>query len=260
MKLKDLLGFLPEGFAHHLARLRAEIDEGSGGLLAAMRAGDAAHYMPGAVLAKVDRMSMQHSLEVRTPFLNVELARFAERLPGIRSRRWRIFKTGAARGGLSLLAARSDRHAQTRLRTADERLDARQPFAHGGKTCSAAPACCGTSWAPRALRRFFSGIAIRRGSIPTSLGRCFARTLAPGPPGRFSRHCKGRAAGDSRDHVATAGNLVRSLPEETPTSPFPAQSSGPTPTRRRDCRPAFRECSRAIRGRRRGLRALSLFS
>ena len=37
--------------------------------------------MPGAVLAKVDRMSMQHSLEVRTPFLNVELARFAERLP-----------------------------------------------------------------------------------------------------------------------------------------------------------------------------------
>jgi asparagine synthase (glutamine-hydrolysing) len=80
-EVEGLLGFFPEGFAHHLARLRAEIDEGSGALLAAMRAGDAAHYMPGAVLAKVDRMSMQHSLEVRTPFLNVELARFAERLP-----------------------------------------------------------------------------------------------------------------------------------------------------------------------------------
>ncbi len=37
--------------------------------------------MPGAVLPKVDRMSMQHSLEVRTPFLSIELARFAERLP-----------------------------------------------------------------------------------------------------------------------------------------------------------------------------------
>lgn len=80
-EVEGLLGFIPEGFARHLARRRAEIDEGSGALLAAMRAGDAAHYMPGAVLAKVDRMSMQHSLEVRTPFLNVELARFAERLP-----------------------------------------------------------------------------------------------------------------------------------------------------------------------------------
>jgi asparagine synthase (glutamine-hydrolysing) len=80
-EVEGLLGFFPEGFAHHLARLRAEIDDGSGALLAAMRGGDAAHYMPGAVLAKVDRMSMQHSLEVRTPFLNVELARFAERLP-----------------------------------------------------------------------------------------------------------------------------------------------------------------------------------
>ena len=80
-EIEGLLGFLPEGFAHHLARLRAEIDLASDALLAAMRAGDAAHYMPGAVLAKVDRMSMQHSLEVRTPFLNVELARFAERLP-----------------------------------------------------------------------------------------------------------------------------------------------------------------------------------
>jgi glycosyltransferase involved in cell wall biosynthesis len=37
--------------------------------------------MPGAVLPKVDRMSMQHALEVRTPFLNTELARFAERVP-----------------------------------------------------------------------------------------------------------------------------------------------------------------------------------
>src|ERR1700741_1917559 len=37
--------------------------------------------MPGAVLPKVDPMSMRHSLEVRTPFLNAEVARFAERLP-----------------------------------------------------------------------------------------------------------------------------------------------------------------------------------
>ena len=37
--------------------------------------------MPGAVLAKVDRMSMRNALEVRTPFLTREIARFAESLP-----------------------------------------------------------------------------------------------------------------------------------------------------------------------------------
>ncbi|MDQ8728354.1 asparagine synthase (glutamine-hydrolyzing) [Bradyrhizobium sp. LHD-71] len=77
--VKELLGFVPERFAQHLAELRAGI--GGSGVLAAMRRSDVDNYMPGAVLPKVDRMSMQHSLEVRTPFLNVELARFAERLP-----------------------------------------------------------------------------------------------------------------------------------------------------------------------------------
>jgi asparagine synthase (glutamine-hydrolysing) len=34
-------------------------------------------YLPGAVLAKVDRMSMRHALEVRTPFLEPEVMRVA---------------------------------------------------------------------------------------------------------------------------------------------------------------------------------------
>ncbi len=38
-------------------------------------------YLPGAVLAKVDRMSMQSSLEVRTPFFNPELIDLCSRLP-----------------------------------------------------------------------------------------------------------------------------------------------------------------------------------
>ena len=46
-----------------------------------MRRTDVENYLPGAVLGKVDRMGMRHSLEVRTPYLNIELARFAERLP-----------------------------------------------------------------------------------------------------------------------------------------------------------------------------------
>jgi asparagine synthase (glutamine-hydrolysing) len=79
--ISELLDFVPVGFSDHLGRVRDEIDEGADRLLCEMRRSDVDNYMPGAVLAKVDRMSMQHALEVRTPFLNVELARFAERLP-----------------------------------------------------------------------------------------------------------------------------------------------------------------------------------
>jgi asparagine synthase (glutamine-hydrolysing) len=46
-----------------------------------LRQMDFAYYMPGAVLAKVDRMSMRSSLETRTPFLEATLLAEAERLP-----------------------------------------------------------------------------------------------------------------------------------------------------------------------------------
>jgi asparagine synthase (glutamine-hydrolysing) len=43
----------------------------------ALRQFDFHTYLPGAVLAKVDRMSMQHSLEVRTPFLAPKVLKLA---------------------------------------------------------------------------------------------------------------------------------------------------------------------------------------
>ena len=79
--IRELLGFVPAGASEHLARLRGEVDRTDVPLFCRLRQTDVENYMPGAVLPKVDRMSMQHSLEVRTPFLNIELARFAERLP-----------------------------------------------------------------------------------------------------------------------------------------------------------------------------------
>jgi len=76
-----LFGFVPPAFADRLSRLRVELDQTHGSVLAAMRRTDVKNYLPGAVLGKVDRMSMRHALEVRTPYLSIEVARFAERLP-----------------------------------------------------------------------------------------------------------------------------------------------------------------------------------
>lgn len=79
--LARFFGFLPTDTLEHRAALIRKIDSGGRPLLCLLRETDVENYMPGAVLPKVDRMSMQHSLEVRTPFLNLELARFAETLP-----------------------------------------------------------------------------------------------------------------------------------------------------------------------------------
>ncbi|NJK42493.1 MAG: asparagine synthase, partial [Aquincola sp.] len=48
---------------------------------ARLRTADAYSYLPGAVLAKVDRMAMKHSLEVRTPFFSPEVLALSSRLP-----------------------------------------------------------------------------------------------------------------------------------------------------------------------------------
>lgn len=53
-------------------------------LMDRMRELDVQSYLPGAVLAKVDRMSMAHALEVRCPFLDRDVAAFAQTLePGL---------------------------------------------------------------------------------------------------------------------------------------------------------------------------------
>ena len=42
---------------------------------------DVQNYLPGALLPKVDRMTMAHSLEARSPFLDHEVLELAARLP-----------------------------------------------------------------------------------------------------------------------------------------------------------------------------------
>jgi asparagine synthase (glutamine-hydrolysing) len=79
-ELEAAIGEIPVELAERLAKMRRAVDEDRRPLLNVLREADALNYMPGAVLAKVDRMSMQHSLEVRAPLLGIEVADFAKQL------------------------------------------------------------------------------------------------------------------------------------------------------------------------------------
>lgn len=79
-ELALLTGNVPESLATDLNALRSQMDDPSRPLIHRMREADASHYMPGAVLAKVDRMSMQSSLEVRAPLIGRDVAAFAQSL------------------------------------------------------------------------------------------------------------------------------------------------------------------------------------
>ena len=78
--LSQVVGRVPPALANMLASMRGKIDQDTRPLLNTIRELDAQTYMPGAVLAKVDRMSMQHSLEVRAPLLGMDVAKFAMKL------------------------------------------------------------------------------------------------------------------------------------------------------------------------------------
>uniref|UniRef100_UPI00051BECB3 asparagine synthetase B family protein n=1 Tax=Aeromonas finlandensis TaxID=1543375 RepID=UPI00051BECB3 len=75
-QLEQLFGRIPSGTGDHLMAWRRRIDMDSRPYLNRLREADIANYLP-LVLAKVDRMSMLHSLECRTPYLSTEVAQFA---------------------------------------------------------------------------------------------------------------------------------------------------------------------------------------
>ena len=78
--LRSLAGKL-EPETEQLFAAMHRIANGRGPVLHRLRELDATTYMPGAVLAKVDRMSMQFALEVRSPLLDSRIAAWASTLP-----------------------------------------------------------------------------------------------------------------------------------------------------------------------------------
>jgi asparagine synthase (glutamine-hydrolysing) len=80
-----------------LAGLRARLDGDAGApVMARLMLLDQLHWLPDDVLVKADRAGMRVSLEIRTPYLNRELAEFAATVPD---------SVHAGRGGKALLRA-----------------------------------------------------------------------------------------------------------------------------------------------------------
>lgn len=75
--VKGFLGGMPDYATERVESWRAVLNADHSPVMHRMRTIDAQLYMPGAVLAKVDRMSMQHSLEVRCPLLDRDFAEAA---------------------------------------------------------------------------------------------------------------------------------------------------------------------------------------
>jgi asparagine synthase (glutamine-hydrolysing) len=70
-----------EAAAQGLATLAARHGLGARPALFELQRADALEYLPNDILAKTDRMSMAHGLEIRAPFLEPELASWALALP-----------------------------------------------------------------------------------------------------------------------------------------------------------------------------------
>ncbi len=84
---EDQVEALLAGTAHPLTRLFSDRVADSvktagsmGDIVRAVMSTDRSQYLPGDLLTKVDRASMLHALEVRSPFMDHELVRFAAAL------------------------------------------------------------------------------------------------------------------------------------------------------------------------------------
>ena len=77
-RVVSYMGGMPTILEQQLSAWRHRLNDSHVPLMHRMRNVDVHSYLPGAVLAKVDRMSMQVALEVRCPLLDRDVALFAE--------------------------------------------------------------------------------------------------------------------------------------------------------------------------------------
>ena len=118
---------------------------------------------PDQVLTFVDRLSMAHSLEVRSAFLDTDVVEFVAALPGSMKIRRRRHEVPAQAGGAALLPRGDGAPAEGRVPDADHR--------------SGCEATCGRGSARRCIRRGWRGTGSFR---PLPCRRCVDRSIDPG--------------------------------------------------------------------------------
>lgn len=97
-----------------ISRLASDLGLGDGASLRALQLADVHGYLANDILVKADRMTMAHGLEIRSPFLDPELAQFGLDLPdqfkaGIRGPLKRILRHRACLMAGERLAAAKKR-------------------------------------------------------------------------------------------------------------------------------------------------------
>lgn len=79
--ISRLMGSISSSTMGVMSTMRERINQNDAPLIHRMRHLDVDSYLPGAVLTKVDRMTMAFGLEARSPFLDPSIAAFAAQLP-----------------------------------------------------------------------------------------------------------------------------------------------------------------------------------
>ena len=208
---------------------------------------DVTDYLPNDILAKADRMSMAHGLELRSPFLDPDLAEFALRLPAA----LKAGRTGATKRVLRELATPRVRRRRRRAHRSRASAFRCTPGCAGRRGRSSTICCRGEALAPlqcarpdrrrqRRGRRSHVGAPLVR---LRAVGACGAVALASAEHSASGRRCPRRLVRTRRRRWPRATVSMTTMRSRRPIDSR-AQGAEPRPSHR-----SFRRADGRLRSR-----------
>lgn len=174
--LIQLLGHVPDKTADILSMMRKSLNQTDLPVLQRLRETDIQNRLPGLTMTKIDRMSMQHGLEVRSPMLARRLADFSMRLAAdslcTAQRAGRIVKEVASR----YLADNQIETPPTPLSLPFDEWKVTGALLGQLETLFSDSSCCLKKWIePQALKTFLEGQ--KRKSDPNQIWELYTLEL-----------------------------------------------------------------------------------